>query len=198
MAQQRRRGPWAPVRRWLGRTYLRLAGWRIEGAIPKEPKFVVVAAPHTSYWDFPHMIAFCFATSQYVSFLMKTSLFVGPLGAFFRGLGGIPVDRTQAGGLVESVAREFERREELLVLIAPEGTRARRVYWKSGFYRLALRANVPIALSYLDYGRRTVGIGPLFWPDGNGDEELLVSFYADKRGRHPDQQTPPRLRDFSE
>jgi 1-acyl-sn-glycerol-3-phosphate acyltransferase len=186
------------VRRWLGRTYLRLAGWRIEGAIPSEPKFVVVAAPHTSYWDFPYMIAFSFATRQHSSFLMKASLFVGPLGSFLRRLGGIPVDRAVAGGLVESVAREFEGRDELILVIAPEGTRARGEYWKSGFYHVARRAGVPIALSFLDYGNKTVGYGPLFWPSGDGDEELLVSFYADKRGRYPDQATPPRLRDLSE
>jgi 1-acyl-sn-glycerol-3-phosphate acyltransferase len=85
----------------------------------------------------------------------------------------------------------------LILVIAPEGTRKRGEYWKSGFYHVALRANVPIAASFLDYGKKTVGYGPLFWPGGDGDEELLVSFYADKRGRHPDQETPPRLRDLS-
>ncbi len=197
MAQQRRSGLWSHVRRWLGHTYLWLAGWRIEGEIPTERKFVVVAAPHTSNWDFPHMIAYSFATDQHISVLIKASFFVGPLGSLFRAFGGIPVDRTVVGGLVGSVAREFKERDELLLVIAPEGTRARGEYWKSGFYHVALEADVPIVLSYLDYGNKVVGYGPLFRPGGDGDEELLVSFYADKRGRYPDQETPPRLRDRS-
>jgi 1-acyl-sn-glycerol-3-phosphate acyltransferase len=193
VAKPARPGVWDPVRRWLGRTWLGLFGWRVEGEIPDTPRFVAVAAPHTSYWDFPHMMAFGFATGQYISFLMKASLFVGPCGWLFRSLGGIPVDRSRAGGLVESVAREFERRSELIVVIAPEGTRARGDAWKSGFHRLALRAGVPIALGYLDYGRKIVGYGPLYWPSPEGDEALLASFYADKQGRHPGQETPPRL-----
>lgn len=198
MAGRRRGGLWHPVRGWLGRTYLRLAGWRIEGEVPGEPKYVAIAAPHTSYWDFPYTIAFGFATGQYISVLMKDSLFVGPLGILLRGLGGVSVDRSRPGGLVESVVHEFEQREELIVVFAPEGTRSRREYWKSGFYHVARGAGVPIALGFLDYGRKVVGYGPLFWPSGDGDQELLASFYADKRGRYPDQETPVRLRDLSE
>jgi 1-acyl-sn-glycerol-3-phosphate acyltransferase len=176
MAQQRSSGLWSRVRRWLGQTYLRIAGWRIEGKIPTERKFVVIAAPHTSNWDFPYMIAYSFATDQHISFLMKVSFFVGPFGSFLRGLGGVPVDRAVVGGLVESVAREFKERDELI------------------FYNVALKAGVPIALSFLDYGNKVVGYGPLLWPGGDNDEEILRSFYADKRGRYPEQETPPHLR----
>lgn len=194
MARRNRGGLWHPVRRWLGRSYLRLAGWRIEGEVPDEPRFVAIAAPHTSYWDFPHMIAFGFATGQYISFLMKDSLFIGPFGMLFRGLGGIAVDRSRAGGLVESVAREFEKQDELIVVIAPEGTRGRGEYWKSGFHQIALRAGVPIAMGFLDYGRKVVGYGPTYRPGDPGSEDLLAKFYADIRGRHPEKQSPPRLR----
>ncbi len=194
VTRPRRSGVWDPVRRWMGRLYLRLFGWRIEGEVPSELKFVAIAAPHTSYWDFPHMIAFGFATGQYISFLMKESLFIGPLGALLRGMGGISVDRSRAGGLVDSVAEEFARRDELIVVIAPEGTRRRGECWKSGFHRVALRAGVPIAMGFLDYGRRVVGFGPLYWPSEDGDEELLASFYGGMQGSHPGQETPPRLR----
>jgi 1-acyl-sn-glycerol-3-phosphate acyltransferase len=193
MPRRQRAGVWSVLRLWLGRTYLRVAGWRIEGEVPSEPRYVAIAAPHTSYWDFPHMIAFGFATGQHISFLMKSSLFVGPLGVLFRGLGGIPVDRSRSGGLVESVAEAFATHDELIVVIAPEGTRARGTHWKSGFHRVALRAKVPIALGYLDYGRKAVGYGPLYWPSEDGDEALLAAFYADKQGRHPGQETPARL-----
>ncbi len=197
MARRERGGLWHPLRRWLGRTYLRVLGWRIEGEVPDEPRFVAIAAPHTSYWDFPHMIAFGFATGQYISFLMKKSLFVGPLGPLFRGLGGVPVDRSRAGGLVDSVVREFAERDELIVVIAPEGTRGRSEYWKSGFHQIALKAGVPIAMGFLDYGRKVVGYGPTYRPGDPGSAELLANFYSGIRGRHPEQQSPPRLREPS-
>jgi 1-acyl-sn-glycerol-3-phosphate acyltransferase len=188
-----RRGVWDPIRRLLGRGYLWLMGWQTEGEIPSAPRFVVVAAPHTSYWDFPHMMAFGFASGQYISFLMKASMFKGPLGALFRKMGGIPVDRSGSFGLVDSVVRAFEANDELIVVIAPEGTRSKRKHWKSGFYHVALKAGVPIALSYMDYGRKTVGYGPMLWPSGDehADVLILAEFYAGKQGRNPGQETPP-------
>lgn len=196
MARYRRPGIWDRVRRLLGRAWLGLMGWRIEGEVPSEPKLVAIAAPHTSYWDFPHMIAFGFATGQYISFLMKESLFRGPMGHLFRGLGGIPVDRSQANGLVEAVTRTLEKSDELILVIAPEASRRRGEYWKSGFYHVARGAGVPIAMGFLDYGRRVVGFGPLFWPSGDLESDVMTlqAFYADKRGRYPEQQTPIRLR----
>ncbi len=191
--RKRERGIWPAIRRRLGHSYLWLIGWRIEGIIPSEPKYVAIAAPHTSYWDFPHMIAFAFATDQHVSFLMKASMFVGPFGILFRGLGGIPVDRSGAFGLVDSVVREFEKNERLIVVVAPEGSRSKRDHWKSGFYHIAMKADVPIALGFMDYGRKIVGYGPLLFPSGDeqGDASMLADFYDDKHGRHPDQETPP-------
>ena len=186
-------GLWDPVRRLLGRAWLRAFGWQVEGSIPVEPRYVAIAAPHTSYWDFPHMMAFGFATGQRISFLMKASMFVGPLGALLRKMGGIPVDRSAAHGLVESVVRAFDEREELIVVIAPEGSRSRRDHWKSGFYRIALKAQVPIALGYLDYGHKRVGYGPMLVPSGDelGDASIFADFYADKQGRYPGQESPP-------
>lgn len=196
MARARRPGVWDRVRRVLGSAWLRLAGWRIEGEVPGEPRFVAIAAPHTSYWDFPHMIAFGFATGQYISFLMKASLFRGPWGALFRAMGGIPVERSAAHGLVESVVRSLEKSDEMILVVAPEGTRGRGDYWKSGFYHVARGAGVPIAMGFLDYARGVVGYGPLLWPSGDLESDVLAlqAFYADKQGRHPEQQTPPRLR----
>ena len=171
-------------------------GWRIEGEVPSEPKLVAIAAPHTSYWDFAHMIAFAFATGQYISFLMKASMFRGPMGGLIRGLGGISVDRSQAHGLVESVTRTLEKNDELILVIAPEGSRKRGEYWKSGFYHVARSAGVPIAMGFLDYGRRVVGFGPLLWPSGDVESDVMAlqAFYADKRAKYPEQHTPPRLR----
>lgn len=196
MSRRERSDWWEPVRRALGRGYLKLAGWRIEGEIPGEPKFVAIAAPHTSYWDFPHMMAFGFATGQHISFLMKASMFRGPLGTLLRGLGGIPVDRSGSRGLVEAVAQALEKTDELILVIAAEGSRSRRDYWKSGFYHVARGAGVPVALGYLDYGKRVVGYGPALWLTGDieSDMESIAEFYADKRGKYPERQTPARLR----
>lgn len=195
MAAVRRSDVWDWTRRRLGRGWLRVFGWRIEGEVPQERRFVAIAAPHTSYWDFPHMIAFGFATGQHISFLMKASLFVGPVGVLFRGLGGIPVDRSGSFGLVDSVVRAFAERDELIVVIAPEGSRSRREQWKSGFYQIAVEAGVPIALGYMDWGRRVVGYGPLLRPTGDRprDQAVLAAFYADKRGRHPEQESAVAL-----
>ena len=196
-ARQQRGGVWDAVRRALGRSYLKLTGWRIEGEMPDVPRLVAIAAPHTSYWDFPHMMAFGFATGQYIHFLMKHTMFEGPLGVLLRAMGGIPVDRRQPQGLVEAVSRAMDKHDELTLVVAPEGTRRRAEYWKSGFYRLAQGAGIPIGLGYLDYGRREVGFGPLFWPTGDiaTDMEAIEAFYADKRGKFPEQQTPPRVRE---
>ena len=193
----RRGGIWDGVRRALGRTYLRLFGWRVVGEMPDAPRFVAIAAPHTSYWDFPHMIAFGFATGQYIRFLMKHTLFEGPLGPLLRAMGGIPVDRRQPQGLVERVVEEMTKHDEVILVVAPEGTRFRGDYWKSGFYRLAEGARVPIGLGFLDYGRREVGYGPTLWPTGDlaSDMERVEAFYAEKRARYPDWQTPPRVRE---
>ena len=196
MTRTPRSGLWHRVRRVLGRGYLKLLGWRIEGEVPSAPKYVAIAAPHTSYWDFPHMIAFGFATGQYISFLMKASMFAGPLGPLFRGMGGIPVDRTGTFGLVDSVVREFGARDELIVVIAPEGTRRLGEHWKSGFYQIALKADIPIAMGFMDYGEKVVGYGPLFHPTGDehSDARAIADFYAEKTGRYPAQATPASFR----
>lgn len=193
----RRGGTWDRVRRALGKTYLALFGWRVVGEMPDAPRIVAIAAPHTSYWDFPHMIAFGFATGQYIRFLMKHTLFEGPLGGLLRAMGGIPVDRRQPQGLVESVRQEMDKHDQVILVVAPEGTRERGDYWKSGFYRLAQGAQVPIGLGFLDYGRREVGYGPTLHPTGDlaADMEQIEAFYADKQARHPEQQTPPRVRE---
>jgi 1-acyl-sn-glycerol-3-phosphate acyltransferase len=174
---------------------LALTGWRVEGEIPGDAKLVIVAAPHTSYWDFSHMIGFGFAEGIYVSVLMKASLFWGPLGVLLRGMGGLPVERSRAHGLVESTVRALDKTDEFLLVIAPEGTRGLGEYWKSGFYHVARGAGVPIAMGFLDYGRRTVGVGPVFWPSGDVESDVaaLQAFYADKQGKYPQNQTPPRL-----
>jgi 1-acyl-sn-glycerol-3-phosphate acyltransferase len=174
------------IRRFIGRTVLRITRWRVGGTAPDEPKYVLIAAPHTSNWDLLYLLALSFALGVKVSWLGKDSLFRGPMGFVLRRFGGVPVRRGQRSGMVESLAAEFERTESLVVVIPPEATRGTTDHWKSGFYRVAVAAQVPIVCGYLDYGHRVGGFGQVVWPTGDLDADMAVfrSFYADIRGKY--------------
>lgn len=140
----------------LGRGWLRLVGWRIDGELPDLARCVVAVAPHSSNWDFVHAVAAVFALGLRVSFIGKHTLFRGSLGRFMRWLGGVPVDRARANGLVEDMVDAFSRTDRLWLCIAPEGTRTRVEGFKSGFYRIALEAGVPILPVALNYRERAL------------------------------------------
>lgn len=158
---------------------------------------VVIAAPHTSNWDFPLLLLFAWSYGVHLSFLMKHSLFRGPVGSILSALGGIPVRRDRTAGLVKELAETFSDADRLALVIPAEGTRGHTTYWKSGFYHVARAARVPLALSYLDYAHKRGGFGPVFLPTGNvrEDMELIRDFYADKVGRHPEKFGEIRLRE---
>jgi 1-acyl-sn-glycerol-3-phosphate acyltransferase len=161
-----------PLAAALGRLMMRVGGWRFEGAVPNEPKMVLIIAPHTSNWDFLTGLWAKFALQLKASFLGKHTLFWWPLGAFLRSLGGIAIDRSKPAGIAEDSTRAFQQSDRLLLVIAPEGTRSRSERWKSGFYRIAVAAGVPILLVAFDYGARVVRLGPLFRPTGDYDADL--------------------------
>lgn len=181
------------------RALLSTAGWIAEGAPPDLPKYVVLAAPHTTLADGLWMQAFAWHFGLDVDWLVKQSSTRGP-GRVLPLLGAIPVDRSSPQGLIEELARQFELRPRMRLVIAPEGTRARRAYWKSGFYHLARRANVPVCLSYLDYRTKRGGFGPCFELTGNvrADMDRIRAFYAGVTGARPHEFTPPRLREEDE
>lgn len=181
----------------LGKMILDAAGWTVVGGRPPAQKFVLIAAPHTSNWDFVYALATTNALGLHVKYMAKDALFRGPHGHFFRATGGIAVDRSKKNNLVQSLAELFREEEELALMVPAEGTRGRGEYWKSGFYHIARAAHVPIAPGFLDYGRKQSGIGPLFWPTGDikADMDHIRAFYADKIGKHPEDFTPPRLRE---
>lgn len=183
-------------KRLLGKTYLRAIGWKWEGERPDEPKMVLIAAPHTSNWDLPHMLAFAFIFDVPLSWMGKHSLFRGPGKWLFSALGGVPVDRRAPQGLVAQVAEVFASRERMVLAVPPEGTRGRAEYWKSGFYHIAVAAEVPILMGFLDFGRKRGGYGPLLWPSGDikADMDEIRAFYSDKQGRYPEDFGPIRLR----
>lgn len=182
---------------WASRLWLRVFGWKAEGDVAAFKKYVVVAAPHTSNWDFPFMLAAAHVLGVRASWLGKHTLFAPPWGWFFRGLGGIPVDRRAPQTLVAQLAERFKAGDELILAVAPEGTRGKVPFWKSGFYHVAAESGVPIALGFLDYDRKLCGLGPYVTPTGNvrADMDRIRAFYRDIRARHPEHASEPRLRE---
>jgi 1-acyl-sn-glycerol-3-phosphate acyltransferase len=197
VSQSETMGSEGSVRERLGRTSVALAGWSIAGPAPREKRYVLVAAPHTSNWDLPVMLSITEALGVRVHWMGKHQLFRFPFGPVMRALGGLPIERHKQAGVVDAVAAWYARSEELVIAIPPEATRSRASYWRSGFYRIAQAARVPIALGFLDYGRRVGGIGPLLWPSGDlaADMGRIRAFYAPMRGKHPELFGVPRLRE---
>ncbi|MCU1370769.1 MAG: acyl-phosphate glycerol 3-phosphate acyltransferase [Ilumatobacteraceae bacterium] len=185
------------MRRVLARAVLALSRFKITGTPPEEPVCVMVAAPHTSNWDFILMIAMAWSTGVSPAWLGKEEMFWGPLAPLFRAMGGIPVDRRNPAGLAASVADRARRGNVSAIVIPPEATRSLATYWKSGFRRIAADAGIPIVLTYLDGPTRTGGYGPTFHPtdDVVADMDQIRAFYVDKHGLRPDRFTEPRLRD---
>jgi len=166
---------------------MRRAGWRIEGQPPALPKYVIVGAPHTSNWDFLVMLGTVFTVGIEMFWLGKHTLFKPPLGGLFRWLGGIPVDRRQANGLVDQLVSVFHAHEKLVLVVPPEGSRKKLKTWKSGFYHIARGAQVPMALVAMDYGRKVVGFGPVVTPSGDVEADMVSirSFFASAVGKFP-------------
>jgi 1-acyl-sn-glycerol-3-phosphate acyltransferase len=173
----------------ISRMILSLTGWRTEGRLPLIPKFVLVGAPHTSNWDLPFTLLVAFALRARIHWMGKTTIFRRPFKGFFQWLGGIPVERSQSDNLVEQSIQQFQRNDQLILTIAPAGTRQRVIRWKSGFYHIARGAGVPIVLGFLDYRRKVGGIGPVVYPTGNitADMETIRTFYDGVTGKNPAQ-----------
>ena len=169
------------------RIILSLAGWRTEGQLPSIPKFVLVGAPHTSNWDLPYTLLTAFALRAPIHWMGKEAIFRRPFKGFFKWLGGIPVRRSQSHNLVEQSIQQFNRNDQLILTIAPAGTRKRVIRWKTGFYHIAWGAGVPIVLGFMDYRRKAGGIGPMVHPTGNmeADMETIQAFYDGVTGKHP-------------
>lgn len=183
-------------RRRLAGWALAWLGWRLEITWPTAPKVVVIVYPHTSNWDFFLGYLAKLALGLPAAWIGKHTIFRWPVAGLLRRMGGIPVDRAHATGLLPALLREFERRETMCLALAPEGTRAHRDHVKSGFYRLALAARVPVGLAYLDYRERVVGLAD--WLTLTGDEavdlERIRRAYAGRTGRHPAQASELRFR----
>jgi hypothetical protein len=180
--------------KWLSEMFFRLTGWVFEGSVPDEPKLVIVAYPHTSNWDFFVFLAVIGHFGLKVRFLAHAGLFVGPLAWLLRRLGAIPVQGGVRSMVPASVAM-FDRAEELLLAVAPEGTRAAGSRWRSGFWRVADAADVPVLMGFVDRDTKHMGFGPALKVDGDpeGWMEQARAFYAGKRGLKPQNQGPIEL-----
>ncbi|MCH9694219.1 MAG: lysophospholipid acyltransferase family protein [Gammaproteobacteria bacterium] len=181
--------------RGLARLILRLGGWTPVGTVPDVPKAVFIAAPHTSNWDGFWALVYKVAVGLDVHFFGKHSLFWFPLSTLLRSLGGIPLDRGRAGSAVQLAVDMFEAEDEFFFGLAPEGTRSLRDGWKSGFYRIAAEANVPVFFGVLDYENKRVGIGGRLDLTGNVEADLAqcANFYSNVRGRWPEKTSPVRF-----
>ncbi|MEY2892988.1 MAG: hypothetical protein RJA98_2896 [Pseudomonadota bacterium] len=177
--------------RALSAGFLRLNGWTVEGALPPSArKCVFIAAPHTSNWDLPYTLMVSFVLGLDIHWMGKASIFRFPFGALMRWLGGIAVKREQSNNLVAVSAQVLRDAEgPLQLVVPPEGTRAAVRRWKTGFYYIALQAEVPIVMAYMDYERKLAGLGPVFVPTGDIEADMLQikAFYAPFKGRNPRQ-----------
>ena len=171
--------------------YLKLTGWKKEGQAPIHDKYIVIAAPHTSNWDFPISLAILLSFKIKPYWMGKAGMFRWPFGLFFRLLGGIPIDRSKSNNAVEQSIEAIKRKMKMVLVISPEGTRKKVAYWKTGFYHIAHGAKVPIALGFLDYGRKAGGFGQVFNTTGDieADMRAIQFFYKGITAKYPEKSS---------
>lgn len=171
----------------LSRWLLKAMGWKLVGEQPALDKYVLIFAPHTSNWDVILLLLVRWASGLKPNFIGKHTLFWPPLSWFLTAIGGEPVNRTKAKNVVDQIVEKFHSKDEFKFALSPEGTRSKKDHWKTGFYRVALKAQVPIQLVFLDTRTKQTGFGPLLHPSGNieKDFEWLRAFYRDKQGFRP-------------
>ena len=172
----------------IGRFCLRITGWKFVGDVPNLPHFIIIGGPHTSNWDFILAIAILWTVDLDVSIMGKKEAFWPPLGWIMRWLGTFPVDRQAPVGVIDQVAAKFDTHEKFVLGIAPEGTRKKVTRWKTGFYRIAMAANVPIFPITVNFRERTIFFNPILVATGDMDNEiaLLRTYFDAGRGRHAD------------
>lgn len=175
--------------RWLARIVFRSMGWKPAGKRPCIPKYVIIAAPHTSNWDFLYTLCLAFILEIKPFIMMKGDWFRWPMGPFLRWFGAIPIDRSKSTDVVARSIQAFREHPQMVLVVPPSGSRRKVMYWKTGFYHIAKGANVPIVLGYLDYRRKVGGIGPVVHLTGDmeGDMKIIQGFYAGITAKHPKQ-----------
>jgi 1-acyl-sn-glycerol-3-phosphate acyltransferase len=177
--------------RGLSLAVLKLAGWKVSGQLPANGrKCVLIAAPHTSNWDLPYTLMVAFALRLNIYWMGKEQIFRPPFRGLMMWLGGLPVRRESANNLVAaSITALQEADGPVQLVVPPEGTRSKARYWKTGFYYIAVGAQVPIVMAYMDYERKISGLGPVFEPTGDIEADMVTikAFYAPFKGKNPSQ-----------
>lgn len=166
-----------------------ILGWKTEGDFPRSiKKYVVIAAPHTSWIDFPIAILTRISCGLMINFIGKDSLFKRPHGFFFRALGGIPVDRSKNNQLVDEIVAIFNAKKEFRLALSPEGTRQKVTNWKTGFYYIAKGAKVPVVMVTLDFEHKNIKISKPFYTTDNKQKDItfLRSFFLNIKGKNPE------------
>ncbi|MBL4604376.1 MAG: 1-acyl-sn-glycerol-3-phosphate acyltransferase [Flavobacteriaceae bacterium] len=169
--------------------FTRILGWKLSGNFPTHlKKYIVIAAPHTSWQDFPIGILARNVSGEKINFIGKNSLFKGPFGFIFRALGGTPVDRSKSNNLVDAIIQIFNSKEEFRLGLSPEGTRKKVEKWKTGFYYIAKGANVPIVMATLDFENKQVKITEPYYTTDSKEKDFqhFHSFFKGVQGKHPE------------
>jgi len=180
------------VFQWLGKIMLSIFGWKVKGSIANEysdKKLVVIVAPHTSNWDGILGFAAIAGLDVRIIFIGKHTAFQYPLGAFLRYMGGIPVDRSRPGGVIQVVIDKIKHNENALIALSPEGTRSKVVEWKTGFLRIAKELNAKIVPVSLDFSKKEILFGDIFTPSGNNKKDIsdLKYYYSIFTPKHPEK-----------
>lgn len=184
------------IARMLGKLVLGLFGWKRTGGVPDHPNMVIIAAPHTTNWDFIFLMAAAYSFGISINWLGKDSLFKTPLGPLLRFMGGVPVDRSKANNLVQSICVQIDQGDGINLVVPPSGTRRYTEYWKSGFYRIAVAAQIPLVCGYLDYQKKEAGLGLAFLPNElSQDMDRIRAFYAPIAGKYPELKSRIRLKE---
>lgn len=175
--------------RAIGRAMLMAYRWQIQGNMHNAPKFIMVLAPHTSFWDFYTPLATMFAVGFRSSWLVAAIFTFWPLGILVRWLGGIPVHRSTSQNLVAQIVKQFNYHDSLVLSIYPEGKQSKVLKWKTGFWHIAVQAGVPIQLVRLDYAKRVSEFGPVIEPSHNLEADMakIQNYYKDVQGRNPER-----------
>ncbi|MEI8155514.1 MAG: lysophospholipid acyltransferase family protein [Burkholderiales bacterium] len=177
--------------RVLSIAFLKFTGWKVEGELPANgQKCVLIAAPHTSNWDLPYTLMVAFVLHLNIYWMGKRQLFQFPFRTIMMWLGGIPVTRESSNNLVAaSIEAMKNAKGPLQLVVPPEGTRGKTRYWKTGFYYIAVGAQVPIVMAYMDYERKVSGLGPVFHPTGDIEADMVAikAFYAPFKGKNAAQ-----------
>ncbi len=181
----------------IGIFYFWLAGWRMTSHFPSTPKMLVIAGPHTSNWDGWHVIVASWIARVDLKWMVKAEAIRWPFGWFIKWAGGVPIQRDASYNVVAQSARQLKEADDMLLLVAPEGTRKKSDYWKTGFYWIAHQADVPMLCARMDYGTKTISFTGPYHPTGNieADIEKIWADFRAVSALHPEKVSDMRLRE---